>query len=49
MGCFWALIEAAGSPDLRFRVSWDGSDRLMTFSDPLASISAQKHPKIDLS
>ena len=47
MGCFWALTAAIGSPDVRCRVLWDESDRLMASSDPLAPIRAQKHPKID--
>ena len=48
LGCFWALIAAIGSPSVSFRVLWDGSDRLMTSSELLDPILAEKYPKIDL-
>ena len=48
MGCFQAFIGTAGSPDVSFRVPWDGSDRLMTSSELLAPILAEKYFKIDL-
>ena len=48
MGCFRAFIGTTGSPDVSFRVPWDGSDRLMTSSELLDPILAEKYPKIDL-
>ena len=48
MGYFWVSIGTAGSPDVSFRVPWDGSDRLMTSSELLAPILAKKYLKIDL-
>ena len=48
MGCFQAFIGTAGSPDVSFRVPWDGPDRLMTSSELLAPILAEKYLKIDL-